>query len=51
VVVPAQALILNRDGLDVAVADHGVARIRPLLETRDLGAAVEVSAGQRVNGG
>jgi RND family efflux transporter MFP subunit len=44
-VVPAEALIFNRNGLQVAVADHGKAEIRKVRVTRDMGTRVEVDAG------
>ncbi|MGO9744260.1 MAG: efflux RND transporter periplasmic adaptor subunit, partial [Roseiarcus sp.] len=44
-IVPAQAIIFNSDGVNVAVVDHGVARIHHITETRDLGTTVEVSSG------
>ena len=40
--VPAEAIIFNRDGLQVAVVEDGVARIRKIAVVRDLGTAVEV---------
>ena len=40
--VPAEAIIFNRDGLQVAVVEDGVARIRKVSVARDLGTAVEV---------
>jgi RND family efflux transporter MFP subunit len=43
--VPADALIFNGDGLQVAVVSHGKAEIRKVTETRDLGTAVEVNGG------
>jgi RND family efflux transporter MFP subunit len=44
-IVPAEAIVFNRDGLSVAVVENGVAHIRHVTVVRDLGAAVEVSAG------
>jgi RND family efflux transporter MFP subunit len=44
-VVPAEAIIFNRDGLQVAVVNDGKAAIRKVRETRDLGTQVEVDAG------
>jgi RND family efflux transporter MFP subunit len=44
-VVPAEALIFNRDGLQVAVVANGKAEIRKVRVTRDLGTRVEVDAG------
>jgi RND family efflux transporter MFP subunit len=48
-VVPADALIFNRDGMQVAVVDNGKAEIRKVNVTRDLGTRVQVDAG--VQGG
>jgi RND family efflux transporter MFP subunit len=44
-VVPAEAIIFNRNGLQVAVVEHGKAEIRKVNETRDMGTQVEVDAG------
>ena len=44
-IVPAEAIVFNRDGLNVAVVENGVAHIRHVTLVRDLGTAVEVSAG------
>ena len=44
-IVPSEAIIFNRDGLSVAVVEDGVAHIRHITSVRDLGTAVEVSAG------
>jgi RND family efflux transporter MFP subunit len=44
-VVPAEALIFNRDGLQVAVVKDGKSEIRKVRVTRDLGTQVEVDAG------
>jgi RND family efflux transporter MFP subunit len=43
--VPAEALIFNRDGLQVAVVKDGKSEIRKVRVTRDLGTQVEVDAG------
>ena len=43
--VPAEAIIFNRDGLQVAVVEDGVAHIRKVSVARDLGTAVEVLDG------
>ena len=43
--VPAEAIIFNRDGLQVAVVEDGVARIRKISVARDLGTEVEVRDG------
>jgi RND family efflux transporter MFP subunit len=44
-VVPAEAIIFNRDGLQVAVVNNGKAEIRKVRVTRDSGTKVEVDAG------
>src|SRR5262245_18799525 len=50
--VPADAIIFNRDGLQVAVIEGGVAHIRKIAVARDLGTQVEardgVKAGDQV---
>jgi RND family efflux transporter MFP subunit len=43
--VPADALIFNREGMQVAVVSNGKAEIRKVTETRDLGTRVEVDGG------
>jgi RND family efflux transporter MFP subunit len=43
--VPADAIIFNRDGLQVAVVEDGVARIRKIAVGRDFGTNVEVVDG------
>ena len=43
--VPADAIIFNADGLQVAVAENGVAHIRKISVARDLGKEVEVRDG------
>ena len=43
--VPAEAIIFNRNGLQVAVVESGDAHIRKVSVARDLGAQVEVRAG------
>ena len=43
--VPAEAIILNRDGVLVAVVENGVAHIRKVSVARDLGTTVEVRDG------
>jgi RND family efflux transporter MFP subunit len=43
--VPAEALIFNRDGLQVAVVTDGKSEIRKVRVTRDLGTQVELDAG------
>ena len=47
--VPADALIFNGNGMQVAVVSNGKAEIRKVNETRDLGTRVEVDGG--VNAG
>jgi RND family efflux transporter MFP subunit len=44
-VVPAEAIIFNRNGLQVAIVDDGKAAIRKVRVTRDMGTRVEVDAG------
>ena len=44
-VVPAEAIIFNRNGLQVAVVNNGKAEIRKVRVTRDSGTKVEVDAG------
>jgi RND family efflux transporter MFP subunit len=48
-IVPASAIIFNQRGMQVAVVENGVARLRPIAIAKDLGDAVEVSEG--VKGG
>jgi RND family efflux transporter MFP subunit len=43
--VPAEAIIFNRDGLQVAVVDNGVVHIRKVSVVRDFGTQVEVRDG------
>jgi RND family efflux transporter MFP subunit len=43
--VPAEAIIFNRDGLQVAVVEGGSAHIRKVSVARDLGTQVEVRDG------
>ena len=45
VLVPAEAIIFNRDGLQVAVVEGGDAHIRKVSVARDLGTQVEVRDG------
>jgi RND family efflux transporter MFP subunit len=45
VAVPADALIFNRDGMQVAVINNGKAEMRKVRVKRDLGTQVEVDAG------
>jgi RND family efflux transporter MFP subunit len=44
-IVPAGAIIFDRDGLHVLVVENGVAHSRKITEVRDLGTEVEVSDG------
>src|ERR1700726_4276619 len=44
-VVPAEAIIFNRNGLQVAVVNNGKAEIRKVRGTRDMGTQVEVDTG------
>jgi hypothetical protein len=43
--VPADAIIFNRSGLQVAVVDDGRQEIRKVRVTRDFGTHVEVDVG------
>lgn len=43
--VPAQAIIFNRDGLQVAVVEDGTVRIRKISVVRDFGTELEVNDG------
>ncbi len=43
--LPAEAVIFNRNGLQVAVVKDGKAEIRKVRVTRDLGTRVEVDTG------
>src|SRR5271165_651524 len=44
-IVPAGAIVFDRDGLHVLVVENGVAHSRKITEIRDLGTEVEVSNG------
>jgi RND family efflux transporter MFP subunit len=44
-IVPSEAIVFNRDGLNVAVVENGAAHIRRVTVVRDFGTTVEVSAG------
>ena len=46
--VPAEAIIFNRNGLQVAVVEDGVAHIRKVSVARDLGTQVEVRDGVKL---
>jgi len=43
--VPADAIIFNRDGLQVAIVENGIAHIRKISVARDLGTEVEARDG------
>jgi RND family efflux transporter MFP subunit len=43
--IPANAIIFNRDGLQVAVVEDGTAHVRRISVARDLGTQVEVRSG------
>jgi RND family efflux transporter MFP subunit len=43
--VQSEAIIFNRDGLQVAVVDNGIVHIRNLALARDLGTSLELSDG------
>jgi RND family efflux transporter MFP subunit len=45
VIVPADAIVFNSDGLQVAVAENGTARLHKVTVARDFGTTVEVSDG------
>ena len=47
-IVPADAVVFNTDGLQVAVVEDGIAHYHKITVARDLGTQVEVSAGLRV---
>jgi RND family efflux transporter MFP subunit len=44
-IVPAGAIVFDRDGLHVLVVEEGVVRSRKITETRDLGTEVEITDG------
>jgi RND family efflux transporter MFP subunit len=44
-IVPAGAIVFDRDGLHVLVVENGVAHSRKITEIRDLGTEVEISDG------
>jgi RND family efflux transporter MFP subunit len=46
-IVPADAVVFNTEGLQVPVVEHGVAHYHKITVARDLGTQVEVSAGVR----
>ena len=43
--VPSEAIVFNRDGLNVVVVEDGVAHIRHVNVVRDFGTTVEVNSG------
>ena len=45
IIVPADALVFNGDGMQVAVADNGTARFHKVTVARDFGTEVEVRDG------
>ncbi len=45
ILVPADALIFNSDGLQVAVVDNGTVRLQKVTVARDLGTEIEVRDG------
>ncbi len=49
-VVPADAVVFNRNGMQVAVVDNGKAEFRKVKVTRDLGTRVEVDSGVKTGG-
>jgi RND family efflux transporter MFP subunit len=46
-IVPADAVIFNTNGLQAAVVENGLAQLHKITVARDLGTQVEVSAGVR----
>ena len=44
-IVPAGAIVFDRDGLHVLVVENGIVNSRKITEIRDLGTEVEVSEG------
>jgi RND family efflux transporter MFP subunit len=46
-ILPAEAVIFNRDGLSVAVVEDGTVHLRKITLVRDLGTSVEASDGVR----
>jgi multidrug efflux pump subunit AcrA (membrane-fusion protein) len=49
--VPAEAIIFNRNGMQVAIVSNGKAEIRKVSVKRDLGTRVEVDAGVKASVG
>jgi len=48
-IVPSEAIVFNREGLNVLVVENGLARLRHVNVVRDFGTTVEVNSG--VNAG
>jgi RND family efflux transporter MFP subunit len=46
-IIPAEAIIFNRDGMQVAVVNNGKVEIRKVTVTRDLGTRLEIDSGVR----
>jgi hypothetical protein len=46
-IVPADAVVFNTDGVQAVVVDNGVAHYHKITIARDLGTRAEVSAGLR----
>jgi RND family efflux transporter MFP subunit len=44
-IIPADALIFNRDGQQVALVENGAAHLRKIAVARDFGTSLEVTAG------
>jgi multidrug efflux pump subunit AcrA (membrane-fusion protein) len=44
-IVPSEAIVFNREGLNVVVVEDGVAHIRHVNAVRDFGTTVEVNSG------
>jgi RND family efflux transporter MFP subunit len=44
-IVPSEAIVFNREGLNVFVVENGVARVHHVNVVRDFGTTVEVNAG------
>ena len=46
-IIPAEAIIFNRDGMQVAVVNNGKVEIRKVTVIRDLGTRLEIDSGVR----
>jgi RND family efflux transporter MFP subunit len=46
-IIPAEAIIFDRDGMQVAVVNNGKVEIRKVTVTRDLGTRLEIDSGIR----